>query len=108
MEALESPPKHIPCNCETQLKSKSEGGKSASKAQPKQEVDKAIKTEKSKARKITKQSEKGLQQTERHHDNMTRKGELPEGGTSGTLDQHAHVTARALQRVQRERAEGWT
>ena len=105
LEALESPPKHTPCNCDTQPIPKPKRGKSASKAQSKQEVDKAIKTEKSKARKITKQSEKGLQQTGRNHNNMTRKGEQPEGGTSGTLDQYAHATARALQRVQRERAE---
>ena len=85
----------------------------ASKKEQKHEVDTAIRKEKSQAQKMKKESAKGLLSTETQTQ-TTRKNKvgrqsitLKEAGTgaSSTLDDYAHATARALEKVRIERGE---
>ena len=105
-EPSESLVERPPCKCESQPVPKRKARQVTSESQQKQEVDNAIQTERTKSKKITKQSEKGLQKTRRHHKDKLREGKQAEGSRKGTIDEYAHATTRALERVRRERAEG--
>ena len=113
-----------PCTCQSsQMVSppshaKRKRGTEASASEPskkeqKQEVDTAIRKEKSQAQKMKKESAKGLLSTETQTQ-TTRKNKvgrqsitLKEASSrqGGTLDDYAHATARALEKVRIERGE---
>ena len=115
------PGRESPCTCQSsplvQPVSHAEGKRAArasasepSKKKQKHEVDTAIRREKSQAQKMKKESAKALlsAETQTHTTRKNKVGRQSiEASTreSGTLDDYAHATARALEKVRIERGD---